>query len=295
MELLQPVLTAHPEWFTNTRVVYDAEAVFAHRTVGLRKLAGNPMAAEEFDQTLAGEIRLASAANCVIAVSEPDAAIFRRSNINNVEVLGHALSPMLHPNRFAERKGLLFVGAIHEEDSPNGDSMIWFLTEVFPILQKKLGDEISLTIAGVNQSEQIRKLSGPLVRLAGPLEDLTDLYADSRAFIAPTRYAAGIPHKVHEAASRGLPVIATSLLAAQLGWSDQEMAIADDPADFAERCIEVYTTPGKWAALRAAAYKRVLAECAPETFDRKVRDILNGGDTEKRTDVRRFANVGMDR
>jgi len=56
----------------------------------------------------------------------------------------------------------------------------------------------------------------PRVTLRGPVTDLTPLYDSHRVFVAPTRFAAGVPYKVHEAASFGLPVVATDLLRRQL-------------------------------------------------------------------------------
>ena len=294
MDILRPVMASHPEWFANMRIVYDAEAVFANRTAGLRKLSGDPMSTEEFEQTVRKEVELASMVDGIIAVSEQDAAAFKRHGINSVNVLGHALASTPHPNRYNERSGFLFVGAIHEETSPNGDSIIWFLTEILPLIRKELGEGISLTIAGVNKSERIRQLADSNVRITGLLEDLTPLYAEARVFVAPTRYAAGIPHKIHEAAARGLPVVATSLLAAQLGWTDQELGIGDSPEEFASRCIEVYSTPEKWSSLRAAAHKRTVSECSIETFERKVYDILAEDHVEHRSGAARFVNAGMD-
>ena len=37
----------------------------------------------------------------------------------------------------------------------------------------------------------------------------TILYDRARLFIAPTRFASGLPHKIHEAAAFGLPVVTT--------------------------------------------------------------------------------------
>jgi glycosyltransferase involved in cell wall biosynthesis len=93
-------------------------------------------------------------------------------------------------------------------------------------------------------------------------------------FIAPTRFAAGLPHKIHEAAARGLPVVATALLADQLGWSERELAIAADAETFASRCCELYTNPDQWLSKRNAALERIKTECSPERFDKSVGDVL---------------------
>jgi glycosyltransferase involved in cell wall biosynthesis len=152
--------------------------------------------------------------------------------------------------------------------------MIWFLTEVFPSIQKKLGKTIRLTIAGVNESLRIRNLAGPSVHITGYVPDLGELYACARLFIAPTRYAAGLPHKIHEAAAHGLPVVATPLLASQLEWTERELAIADDAESFASRCCELYVDPEKWLSKRNAALERVKIDCSPETFDKSVRNVF---------------------
>jgi GT2 family glycosyltransferase len=273
MELLAPVLAENRKSFENVSVIYDAEALFAFREAGLRKLEGIPMSREEFSKTLADEIALAGRADLVISVSELERRTFLEHGIHRVEILGHSVEPAPTCTTFAEREGLLFVGAVHEESSPNGDSLVWFLTEVLPRVLSRLGN-VRLTIAGVNESERVRALAGRSVELAGHVPDLTDLYGRSRLLIAPTRYAAGIPHKVHESAARGLPVVATSLLARQLGWTENELAIADDAEGFANRCIESYQDETRWTGLRNAALERVRAECSPKAFHEKVGQIL---------------------
>jgi glycosyltransferase involved in cell wall biosynthesis len=169
----------------------------------------------------------------------------------------------------------LFVGAIHEEASPNGDSVIWFLEEIFPRIQNALGPGIPFTSAGINHSERVRRLAGSSVRIAGHLTDLTDLYDSARVFVAPTRYAAGIPHKVHEAAARGVPIVATPLLAAQLGWQDGSVFwVASGAETFAQRCIELYTNEVSWTALRNAALEQIRRDCSKEIFAKQLKSSL---------------------
>src|SRR5215471_309688 len=269
MKMLKPVLEAHPEWFDTCKVVYDAEAIFATREITQRQLSGAPLSDHEVEELFREEVSLARAANLVVAVSASDAEAFRHRGVEAVQVVGHCIEACPTPRPFSERRGFLFVGAIHEEASLNGDSVIWFLDEVLPRIQAVLGPDIPVTIAGVSKSERIRQLAGPAVRITGQVPDLTELYDTARVFIAPTRYAAGIPHKVHEAAAHGLPVVATSLLAGQLGWSGQELAIADDPDRFATCCIELYKDAARWLAQRDAAQARIRSECSIEQFDRK--------------------------
>jgi GT2 family glycosyltransferase len=275
MKLLQPVLDAHRSWFENTEIIYDAEAIFATREITLRQMSGNPLGPEEVESLLQEEVDLAGAADSVVAVSTSDADAFRKHGIGRVHVIGHSLDVSPTPSSFSDRRGFLFVGAIHEEASPNGDSVIWFLEQILPGIQEVLGKDVPVTIAGVNTSERIRRLAGPSVCITGHVADLTPLYDASRVFVAPTRYAAGIPHKVHEAAARGIPIVATPLLATQLGWFDGEpFLVAGDADSFAAKCVQLYTDAGLWMKLRAAGLDRTQSECSRAAFEEYVAEML---------------------
>jgi O-antigen biosynthesis protein len=273
MELLAPIIEAHPGWFEHVEIIYDAEALFASRTIALRELSGEAVSEDEARDLYGEEICLSGIADRVVAVSEHERKSFLTHGIEHVEVLGHSLVPSPSPQGFGSRSGLLFVGAVHEEASPNGDSLIWFLEDVYPKIRAALGD-IPVTIAGVNESQRIRELASPPVKITGPLPSLEDLYAQHRLFIAPTRYAAGIPHKIHEAAAHGLPVVTTPLLARQLDWTDHELAIGGGAAGFAHQCIALYNDAERWTRLRNAALERVQADCSPNAFAKKVGQIL---------------------
>jgi len=293
MKILKPILDAHPEWFEETSIVYDAEAIFATREITFRQLSGTPMTSEEVDAMLDEEVGFTAAADTVIAVSEQDAEQFRSHGIESVCVVGHALAPAPTPRTFDQRNGFLFVGAIHEEASPNGDSVIWFLEAILPKIHAALGAHVPVTIVGVNKSARIKKLAdlaGPSVRITGLLEDLSELYDESRVFVAPTRYAAGIPHKVHEAAARGVPVVATPLLASQLGWKDGDpILVGSDENAFAQKCIQLHADSALWNNLRKAGLDRIQTECSTEQFER---NIVEGFSSHS---GRSLINVGMDR
>ena len=221
------------------------------------------------------EIALARIADIVISVSESERKEFEKHGIKNVQVVGHSVAPALTSQTFRQREGFLFVGAIHEEMSPNADSIIWFLEQIFPIIRAKLGHSIPLTIAGVNTSDRVRQLAAAPVRVTGQVPDLTPLYDSARVFIAPTRYSAGIPQKVHDAAARGVPIVATPLLASQLGWTDgSSLQIAGDAETFAEKSIQLYTDEALWHRLREAAAERIRTECSPALFDERLRSVM---------------------
>jgi GT2 family glycosyltransferase len=277
MKILQPFLSQHPEWFSSATFIYDAEALFAAREITFREMSGDPMPEEEAEAILKDEVALASLANRVISVSEQERKQFEKHGIHAVQVLGHCVAPAPTPRAFSEREGLLFAGAIYEEASPNRDSIIWFLEEIFPKIQAELGP-IPLTMAGLNTSERVRRLAGSSVHITGPVQDLTEFYDSARVFIAPTRYSAGIPQKVHDAAARGLPIVATPLLALQLGWTEgSPILVAGDAEGFAAKCLRLYTDEALWNRLRQAGIERVGQDCSPELFENRLQSIVENG------------------
>ena len=112
------------------------------------------------------------------------------------------------PRPFAHRTGFLFVGSVHEPMSPNADSLQWFIGQAWPLIEASV-EGARFDVAGENHAREIGALANGSVRMLGPVADLTPVYDSHRIFVAPTRFAAGLPHKVHEAAAHGLPVVAT--------------------------------------------------------------------------------------
>ena len=244
------------------RLVLDTEAIAALREAGRARLPGQE---RDFDlpAALAAEFRHAARCDQIVAVSEAEAAMLRALGFPAVTTIGHIRAPRLTPRPFAERAGLLFLGAMHEPGAPNHDALEWFAAAVLPLIERELRWETRLTVAGhVDPSVDLgRFASHPRISLRGPVGDPEPLYDSHRLVVAPTRFAAGLPYKLHEAASFGVPIVATELLAAQLGWDDALLA-ADpaDPAAFAAQVVRLYRDQALWERLRAAAAARVAAE-----------------------------------
>jgi O-antigen biosynthesis protein len=259
-------------------VVYDAEAITATREIQRRRLLGEAVGEQEESRLVGAEIELARSARTVCAVSEPERRTFITAGIARVERLGHAIEPAPTATPFDRRRGLLFVGAFHEF-SPNADSVQWFLEQVRPRLKSHLGEDVPFFVIGPDPPASLARLADPNVHILGSVDRLDSFYSTCRVFVAPTRFAAGIPLKVYHAAAHGLPVVSTMLLAEQLGWrAGEDLMAADSPESFARHCADLYATPSTWETIRAAGLARVKAECSPvvfrQTLDRVIRQAI---------------------
>ena len=94
-------------------------------------------------------------------------------------------------------------------------------------------------------------------------------------FVAPTRYAAGIPHKIHLASSFGVPTITTSLIAQQMKWeSNEALLIADNPEHFASVIESAYGNSSLLLDCRNNMLEAFKAECNEHLFDRNIKAML---------------------
>ncbi|MEM5422981.1 class I SAM-dependent methyltransferase [Paraburkholderia ferrariae] len=265
----------HAKWTGDATIVYDAESLFASRTLLERQLNGEIVSSAEADSLILDEIALTKPAKVVISVSEAEKRHFEMHAVSSVYVLGHSVEALPTPRQFDQRVDFLFVGGIHDDKSPNADSLRWFVKMVWPLVLERLGPETKLHIVGHNRAPTIVALRSDTVRLVGKVDDLSPWYDSARVVIAPTRIAAGIPSKAHTAAAYGVPMVTTRLIAEQLGWESGVHLLAEDDAnDYADACCRLYTDRTLWESVRNNALTQVAADCSPERFAETVTGLL---------------------
>ena len=253
------------------RLVYDAEAIFAYRETVRQQLLGVDDGID-VGRELENELGIARTADVVLAVNADEAGAFKGANCRDVRVLGYASHYGVAPADFQARQGFLFVGPIYGPETPNGDSIEFFTERVWPAVRQALPG-VELTLAGHSHASVPALVDG--VVKSGAIEDLGSIYSQARVFIAPTRFAAGIPLKVLDAAAAGIPVVMTSLLATQLGWRNGvEAIVADTPEDFARGCIELYSDREKWLSIRENALARIKTDHTFEKFKDVIRSLI---------------------
>ena len=269
---------------TMPRLILDTEAVAALRDaakVPLMPATGDEPSGPVFDLPSAIARELANASICeqVIAVSESEAEILRSFGLPRVAVLGHVRDIRATPRAWKDRNGMLFVGAIHAMDSPNYDSLCWFVDNVLPLVERELGWETRLHIAGYTAPtvDLSRFSHHGRITLLGAVTDLAPIYNQHRVFVAPTRFAAGIPYKVHDAASHGIPVVATEILRQQLQWQDGVeilSAEATDAANFARQIVALHRSETLWQTIREGAFTRLRLENSRAAYTEAMRRVL---------------------
>lgn len=159
------------------------------------------------------------------------------------------------------RDTLLFVGTLAY--LPNSEGLHWFLEYVLPRIRARRACRI--VIIGRGALHGLRTVMARAgVHLLERVEYLEHYYRSASAVIAPMRSGGGTRIKLLEAASFGVPSIATPEAASGLysearpwGW------IASGPQEFADACLEALSD-AKEAAIRASIGRREVSK----NFDR---------------------------
>jgi GT2 family glycosyltransferase/glycosyltransferase involved in cell wall biosynthesis len=173
---------------------------------------------------------------------------------------------------FDERHGLLFIGNLAHR--PNSDGVLYFLREVYPLIQRAL-PEIELDIIGDNPAE-IAAYADACVRVHGYVPDVTAFWQTRRVFVAPLRYGAGVKGKIGEALAHGLPVVTTTVGAEGMGLVHNESAlITETPQAFAEAVVQLYSQCDLWQRIADNGYAHVGAHFTPAVVARVITDSLS--------------------
>jgi hypothetical protein len=256
-------------------VVYDAEALYAERDIVLHDVLGHPLAADQAQRMLDDELGQAAVAQIVLTVNQGAADAFTRAGNKDVRILGYSATPRPTAPTYQQRAGFLFVGPTRVEGEPNSDAVVWFADDVLPPLRERFGCDVALTVVGATGAQAVLKRAAAGLDIRGVLPDLFEVYSRARVFVAPTRFAAGIPLKVYDAAAHGVPTVITPILARALGWThERETRVAASAADFAIACHRLHEDRELWERIRSIALERVCEDCSAANFDRTVAALL---------------------
>lgn len=274
---MEKAITAIKEFFPKAALIYDAEAIFSIREILKAKFKGSELKDEDAEHITTQELDLMKQADLIITVSENEKQLIsEKAGLVNVAVWGHPVEVKEPKTPFDERRDIIFVGGFPYAGSPNEDAILYFTSEIFPTLRNKLS--CRLFIVGANPPDSIKNLASSSIIVTGYVQDLQPYYESCRVFIVPHQYSAGIPWKLHEAMSYGIPCVISELTDWQLNLTDgKEAMVARDAEEFVEKIIKLYQDKNLWYAVQNHALNFVRQTCNPETMKNSLGTILEWG------------------
>jgi polysaccharide biosynthesis protein PslH len=158
----------------------------------------------------------------------------------------------------------LFVGSLN---SPTNQSALrWLLADVWPQVIEARPDAV-LTVVGSNPPDAVRRwLSAqPAVDLHADVAEIGPYMETAAVAVNPAVTGAGVNIKMVEYLAAAVPVVSTSFAAAGLGLvPDQDFAVGDSSAEFAQAVVRMMDDPVAAERLGAAGKKAILDLMNPQ-------------------------------
>jgi glycosyltransferase involved in cell wall biosynthesis len=130
------------------------------------------------------------------------------------------------------------------------------------------------------------------IEIRGFVEDIRDPLAQYAVFVCPIRSGSGVRVKLLEAFSSGIPVVSTRIGAEGLAREDGEFCfLADDPVEFAEKVLAVFSKPEDAAEMARRARAEVAAHWDMTIITQKLADSYREAVMAKRATISRRGPV----
>ena len=256
----------------NAKTIYDTEALWFRRYDLQLSITGRlPGWAYRYD-----EIGMALSVDLCYVVNNEEKIILESHGVKKVIVLGHSLDIDSNGLPFQERKDFLVVGGYLEEDSSNEDALWHYLQNAWDYVHADTQSHLWITGRATAPRLLAHAQNTPSLTLMGHVPSLPELYQKHRVFVASTRFATGIPWKVHEAMAYGIPCIISPLLQKQLGVTDGvEALVAYNNREYVEKSQLLYQDENLWNQIRQNGFNLIRKDCCPDKFKNIIQLSLN--------------------
>ena len=157
----------------------------------------------------------------------------------------------------------------------NVREVLWFYNEVYPLIKEKIPD-VKLYIVGRSPTKEILRLSADeSVLVTGYVKDLRPYFSRAWVVVAPLTNNFGVKVRVLQAMAMGKPVVSTSMVTSGIDVSAGEnIILADDPREFAERVIELLNNEELRNRIGANARKLMEEEHSWERLTDELNKVL---------------------
>lgn len=147
---------------------------------------------------------------------------------------------------YESRSDFMIIGNFLHE--PNWNAVQYLKETIWPLIHQRL-PEANLKIYGAYPSQKVLQLHNPKSNfyIMGRAENAFEVIKEAKVMLAPIRFGAGIKGKLLEAMQCGTPSITTFIGAeAMYGNSPWNGFITDDPQEFADRAVQLYSDENLW-------------------------------------------------
>ena len=174
---------------------------------------------------------------------------------------------------FAERRDIVFFGGY--QHPPNVDAVLYFVSEIMPLLRKQLPG-VCFYVAGSKLPPEIQALASEDIIIKGFVADLNSFLDKILISVVPLRYGAGIKGKIGSAMAVGLPVVATTPAVEGMSLTNGEnILVADGPESFASAIADIYNDENLWNKISKAGLEFAKVAWGAEASWKVLANILS--------------------
>ena len=175
----------------------------------------------------------------VVSITQNDADYFRSEGCRKpIVAIPFGITPSMPDNVVEEPNSLFHLGSM--DWLPNREGIKWFLDQVWPLVHERM-PQLTLYLAGRKMPDDLMRLQMPGVKVVGEVPDAMYFIGSKQINVVPLLSGSGIRVKIIEAMSLGKAVVATTVGAQGIGYTDgHNLLIADTPQQFVDqiqRCI----------------------------------------------------------
>lgn len=161
------------------------------------------------------------------------------------------------PNQGKDLPALIYTGGMNM--FANRDAVLYFLKEIWPLVKAEVPDARFFAV-GQDPPKELSDLADrdPQIIVTGYVNDIRPLVCDATVYVVPLRVGGGTRLKVLDAMAMGKAMVSTSIGCEGLDVSpDEHLMVADNPAQFAEKTVQLLRDQSRRATLGRAARELV--------------------------------------
>jgi GT2 family glycosyltransferase/glycosyltransferase involved in cell wall biosynthesis len=257
-----------------SRVIFDTVDLHFLREDRHASLTNDPEVLRQAEGKQDLELKLINEADETWVVSEVEQQLLQAMRpTKSIQVVSNIVDVPGSTGPFASRRDWLFIGSF--EHTPNVDAMIFFLREIYPLVQSRLKDA-KFYIIGQKVPPEVVTLATENVVITGVQPEVRPFFENARLSVAPLRYGAGVKGKINQSMGFGVPVVATSLAVEGMNLQPrQDVLVADTPTEFAEAVVELYESEELWTRVSENGIRKTRALYSTDAARKKLQVLFS--------------------
>ena len=206
-------------------------------------------------------------------ISEQDKSFIPHHSKNSISVIENGVDKQVFfPVQRNKKFDLLFNGNMSYP--PNIEAAIFAATKILPIVQASF-PSVSLLIAGINPTQQIRRLKSNNVYIIDNFEDISEAFALSKINLAPMFSSIGLQNKIIQAMAMKIPTICSTLANnAVKATIEEEILVANNPLEYARYINKLLTDAAFYSKIAEGGFEFMQYHFDWENSSKKLEAIL---------------------